>query len=123
MICRSILYYWIKSGDTSFFKSRYIIERWLIENCQFFEDKYPGRLKKTNINNRIEQNNSHVVFLLERLRYLSLLESKSVEAKNHLDTTEYRFTELGKLVALLLKFNESSTDLSLVNKIYDQTAQ
>jgi hypothetical protein len=121
MICRSILYYWIKSGDTTFFKSRNIIEKWLIENCQFFEDKYPGELKKTNINNRIEQNNSHVVFLLERLNYLSLLESKSVESKNHLDTTEYRFTELGKLVALLLKFNENSTDLSLVKKIYDQT--
>jgi len=121
IICRSILNYWTSSKNNGYFKSRRIIEDWLLDNCQFFEKKYPGSKNKTNDPNKIEQNNSNVTFLLERLKYLSLLKSRPIESKNHFETQEYSFTELGKLVALLLKYNGNFDDSQLVKEIYTQT--
>ena len=122
IICRSILYYWVKTENVEFFRSRFLIENWLLENCQYFKDRYSGQLNKTNVQNKINQNNSYVSLLLERLNYLSLLESRSVIAKNYEETTEYRFTTLGKLVASILKFNENpNNDYSFLKKIYKQT--
>ena len=118
-ICRSILNYWTSSKNDRFFKSRQIIEDWLLDNCQYFD--YPGSQNKTNNPNKVEQNNPLVALLLERLKYLSLLESRPFESKNHFETQEYCFTELGKLVALLLKYNWNFDDSQLVKEIYNQT--
>jgi hypothetical protein len=111
-ICRSILNYWIKVKNPEFFRSRDLIEKWLLTNCTYFEDKYSGDTSKTNILNKIEPNNADVVFLLERLKYLTLLDARFVESKNHEITTEYRFTELGKLVAMIIKSAEDLKNYS-----------
>jgi Fe-S-cluster formation regulator IscX/YfhJ len=120
-ICKSILEYWTKSKKTDFFKSRYILKNWLLVRCQFYLDKYSGNDKRTTDSNKIESNNRNVKYLLEKLASLSLLESRPAKATNRLDTTEYQFTELGKLVALLSEFDDNNTRSSLVEDIYAQT--
>jgi hypothetical protein len=121
IICRSILDYWTNSKNDKFFTSWHITKNWLIENCLYFKNKYQGKLNKTNIPNKVDKNKDHVSILLERLTYLSLLESRYTESKNHISTTEYRYTELGKLVALLLKYDENFYDKNSVEEIYNQT--
>lgn len=121
IVCRSILEFSEdKKYDNKFFTSYHITKNWLIENCIYFKNKYQGKLNKTNIPNRVDKNKDHVSFLLERLTYLSLLESRPKEAKNHEITTCYRYTELGKLVAQLLKYDENFDDKKLIEKIYNQ---
>lgn len=122
-ICRGILSFWASSNDSKrdeFFRSRYIIINWLHKRCSIFLHMYSGSTNKTKNEIKIEQINKRVVPLLDKLTFLSLLESQPAESKNHLDITEYKFTELGKLVALLLEFDESSNNDYLINMIYDQ---
>ncbi|CAN5865529.1 hypothetical protein BH23THE1_BH23THE1_13580 [soil metagenome] len=120
LISRSILEYWTDVKNSEFFKSRDIIDEWLLTKCIYFKEKYSGDANKTNIKNRIEQNNAHVVSLLERLRYLTLLDVRLVESKNHEITCEYRFTELGKLVAMILKSAENLENYTFVSQTFEQ---
>jgi hypothetical protein len=104
-----------------FFRTRKILDDWLLDNCQYFIGKYPGSKNKTNRRVKKDQNSSIVAPYLDRLTFLKLLDSKSALASNNEETTEYRFTDLGKLVALILKFDYNPNDLSLIDKIFNQT--
>ncbi len=121
-IYRSILSYWSNSLDpkkSEFFRSRYILENWLYGTCHIYLEKYSGNAGKTKDDSKVEQDNPRVMFLLDRLTFISILESKRIESKNHEITSEYRFTELGKLVALLLDF-KCSDNGPLIDAIYNQ---
>ncbi len=119
IICRYILYYYIESKDTVSFKIEDLVG-WLLDYCPIFINMYQGAKSKTNISNRINQNKSIVLLLLQRLNFLELIEYKSVNAYSNEETTDYKFTELGKLVALILKFSERPNNYLLVDRIFNQ---
>ena len=69
----------------------------------------------------MESINPKVVELLDKLTYLELIESRRAESKNHEETEEYRFTNLGRMIALLFYCHSIKTlDKSTAETVYNQ---
>ena len=122
LIYHSILKYSINFGTKNYFKSREISKNWILDNCKVYKKEYEDKdfKKKTKKGARVERMNPKIIQSLENLRYLELLESKETRSSNNEKTTEYKFTELGKLFGLLIEYINESTDISIVDKIYQQ---
>ena len=121
LIYQSILKYSTSFGTKGYFRSRKISEDWLLEKCSVYIKHYEKfEFKKTPKKVRIEHINHKVTLCLEKLRYLELLDSRNVLADNKEETLEYRFTDLGLLLGLLIEYLESPTR-SLVDKIFTQS--
>ena len=121
-ILQSILEYSINFGTEQYFKSRELSKNHLLINCTYYVLHY----EHSHINkpNRPDNMNPKVVDLLEKLTDLELMESEPVESKNHEETNEYRFTDLGRVIAFLLKcaknkLIDTTTTEQVYNQIYD----
>jgi hypothetical protein len=117
-ILQSILEYSIDFGTEKYFKSRDISKNHLLVNCKYYVNYY--RNSRINKNNRPENMNPRVVELLEKLTHLELLEVYPFESTNHQLTKEYRFTNLARMVAFLLKCNEGNINKNTANQVVDQ---
>lgn len=121
LIYQSILEDSIDFGTSRFFKSREISKKWLLDNCKVYVNEYAGLKLKPHIKKgaRAEHINPRIKGCLGNLTYLELLESRNIISKNNEDTEEYRFTKLGRLVALLIKQIKSKH--SDIDEIYRQS--
>jgi hypothetical protein len=120
LIYQSILIYSIDFGTDKYFRSRGISKEWIIDNCSYYNKIYIGSKKKTKKESIPESINPRITACLEKLRYLELLESRTILSDNKEETVEYRFTIIGRLIGLLLKYMEKPT-VNLVEEIYKQT--
>jgi len=120
-IMQSILEYSIDFGIVKYFKSRDLSKDHLLVKCKHYIEYY--RNSKINKRNRPENMNPKVVELLEKLKYLELVEAIPSESKNHELTEKYKFTKLGRMVAFLLLCNRTKIDKEtgkeVVYQIYD----
>jgi hypothetical protein len=123
LVFQSILEYSIDFGTTDSFRSRKVSKEWLLGHCPVFVKEYAGVKGHTSYKARVEHINPRVTQCLEKLRYLDLLESRNVMSNNKEDTVEYKFTKLGRLIALLLKQikPKESSHINYNDKIYRQT--
>lgn len=99
-ILQSILFYSIDYGTVHFFKSTELSKDHLLKNCKYFQDLYKN--SKTNENNRPYNIDDTVVRLLSDLEYLQLVDTKSITTHNKKSSKEYRFTNLGRMIGLML---------------------
>src|SRR6185312_8364554 len=101
------------------FKSRDLSKQHLLVNCKYYIHYYKN--SKINKNNRPENMNPRIVELLEKLIYLELVEAIPSESKNHELTENYKFTKLGRMIALLLLFEKiNQIDRGLAHKTFNQ---
>jgi len=118
-IMQSILEYSIDFGIVKYFKSRDLSKDHLLVKCKHYIEYY--RNSKINKRNRPENMNPKVVELLEKLKYLELVEAIPSESKNHELTENYKFTKLGRMIALLLLFEKiNQIDRGLAHKTFNQ---
>lgn len=121
LIYQSILKYSASFGTKEFFRSRKISEEWLLKNCSVYTKHYDQfEFKKTPMKVRKEHINPKVALCLEKLLYLGLLDSRNTLLDNKEETIEYRFTNLGLLLGLLIEYIESPRR-SLVERIFNQS--
>ena len=118
-IMQSILEYSIDFGIKHYFKSRDLSKQHLLVKCKYYIHYYKN--SKINKKNRPENMNPRIVELLEKLIYLEIIESIPSESKNHKLIEKYRFTSLGRMIALLLFCNKIKTiDKETYEKVYSQ---
>lgn len=121
LIYQSILKYSITFGTIRFFRTRSILIEWLLKHCPVYDEKYKVK-GKTTFRNRAESLSLTITQYLDNLRYLGLIESKLVITGNKEETSEYRFTELGRLIAIVIKYSEPNLEKqkTSINEVYDQ---
>jgi hypothetical protein len=121
LIYQSILKYSITFGTSHFFRTRSILIEWLLKHCPVYDEKYKVK-DKTTFRNRAESLSPTITQYLDNLRYLGLLESKRVIAANKEETSEYRFTELARLIAIVIIYSEPNLEKqkTSINEVYDQ---
>ena len=122
LIYQSILEYSIDFGITEFFRSRKISEDWLLRKCPVYIKVYSGQKAHTKYKARAEHINPKVTECLENLKFLDLLKSRKAISDNKIETIEYGFTKLGRILGLLIKYMKlKKIDLNIVDKIYTET--
>ncbi len=125
IILQSILEYSIEFGTENYFKSRQISENHLLKKCDYYTNKvYDGFKARTNMKSRVEEINPKVIESLEKLTWLELVDNESCVAKNGEPTRKYRFTKLGRMIALLLLVEKkggqkSTSQFELYKQVYD----
>jgi hypothetical protein len=118
LIYHSILEYSLDYGTAEYFESIQLSREWLLKKCVVYTQEY--RLKsRAPYKGRAEHINPTITKCLENLTYLDLLESRNVISTNTEDTKEYRFTKLGRLIALLIK--QIKIEHPRIDEIYNQS--
>lgn len=125
ILYQSILKYSITFGTKEYFDLDFIAQEHLLKSCSIYQNYYQDSDTRTNDSNKRARVKSDIKPLMDNLIYLELVESKEA---NKLDTNRekelfYRFTEYGRLIALIIKSDDNIiSDPSIYNEILKQLA-
>lgn len=125
IILQSILEYSETFGCEKYFESIDLSKNHLLEKCEYYLDLYKGMKSKTRKDVRAAHMDERIVGLLEKLAELELIDIKFCNANNGEQTRKYRFTQLGRLIALLIRLEKVKTTITqseyieLHKQIYD----
>ena len=112
LILQFILEYSIEFGTSSYFTSRELSKNHLLINCKYFKDLYQDNDDRTKIGARAENINDSIVAALQKLEYLELVCVEPYVTHNKQPSEKYKFTQLGKLVALLISYKKNKMNVS-----------
>jgi hypothetical protein len=105
LLYRDIMKYCLIVGTNELFDSRVLSKDWILEENEGYKEYYLENAAKTRIGARVEYIDPTIREYLDDLQKLGLLLSIKTPTHNKEFKTVYKFTEFGKLIALILELD------------------
>lgn len=120
LLYRDIIKYCLIIGTNKLFNSRELSKDWILKENKGYKEYYSENTAKTPIGARVEFIDPTIKDYLNDLVKLGLLLLIKIHAHNKELKTVYKFTEFGKLIALILELDNSELKKlqDIVNEIF-----
>lgn len=106
LLFRDILSYCLEIGTEKYFQSREISRNWILKRNEWYRKHYSGSDAKSKDAVKAENINRTIRDYLRQLVHLEILKPNPKVSHTRENTTEYKFTNFGMLLALIIELDK-----------------